>query len=270
MVSHSDLLMYVVAVKSLVSYLGDAQVVIVNDGTLRGNDFQLLDDHLSAKIVEIKTVDCGNCPRGGTWERLLLISHHVQESYVVQLDSDTLTLTDIPEVLAAVEMNRSFTLGTRMGRNISPIKDICEQMKTFKSDHVQVLAEQNFDKLQDYDHLKYTRGCSGFAGFAKESFSRSQVEGFSKQVHAALGDRWLNWGSEQVTSNFIIANSPQSCVLPYPKYANYDPEIPDENCTFLHFIGTYRFKNGVYIRRARSVVEKLKSAKPPHARDGAI
>jgi len=254
--------MYLVAVKSLYSSLGDGQIVVLNDGTLSVEDVNLLNAHLTSEIVALKDIDCGGCPRGGTWERLLLIATYVKDHYVIQLDSDTLTLSDIPEVIGCVKSNRSFTLGTSMGRAIAPIEEICKQMKTFKSDHVQVLAEQSFGKLVGCDQLKYVRGCSGFAGFARYSVSHLQIEKFSKEMESILGKKWLNWGSEQVTSNFVIANSPQSHVLAYPTYANFTPEIPYEESKFLHFIGTNRFDKGIYVRKARRIVENLKSSNP--------
>lgn len=115
-----------------------------------------------------------------------------------------------------------------MEKDIKLMKDVCEKMRTFKGDHVQNLAEQQFCKLRNYKKLRYLRGCSGFAGFSKGSFSRSNVEEFSEEMEGVLGKIWLNWGSEQVTSNFIIANSPNACVLPYPKYCNFTSDIPYE------------------------------------------
>ncbi len=260
MVSHPDLAMYLLAVKSLYVQLGAGCIFVVNDGTLSPRDIKLLKANLSpCEIMAISDIEVGRCPKGGMWERLLLIAECVQRSYVIQLDSDTLTLSHIPEISSAIKENRSFTLGTGMGRQISAMRDVCEQMKAYESQHIQVIAEQNFDKCLNYDQLKYVRGCAAFAGFAKGSFSRSKVEEFSQSMESILGKMWASWGSEQVTSNFIVANSPQSCVLPYPKYANFTLEIPYDQSSFLHFIGTYRFKKGVYMRKAKEILRNLKS-----------
>jgi hypothetical protein len=60
------------------------------------------------------------------------------------------------------------------------------------------LPEANFDKLEDFRSLRYVRGC---AGFARRSFTREFVERISLQMRAAIGDKWAEWGSEQVMSN---------------------------------------------------------------------
>ena len=261
MVSHSDLTMYLVAVKSLYSHLGEGQIVVLNDGTLTSADIEVLYKHLSnPQIITADDVKSDKCPRGGCWERLLSIAKYVGERYIVQLDSDTLTLSGIPEVVSAIKENCSFTLGTSMGRYISPMRNVFQQMKDIKSDHVQVIAEQNFNKLRDYAQLKYVRGSAGFAGFAQGAFPRSKVEEFSLEMEDIVGKVWASWGSEQVASNFLVANSPRAHVLPYPKYSNYTLDTLCEKNAFLHFIGTYRFRKGVYIGKAQDTIKKLKIA----------
>ena len=76
---------------------------------------------------------------------------------------------------------------------------------------------------------------------------------------ALIGDKWQEWGSEQVSSNYLIANSPNSFVLPYPKYAFYWKDADLIDSAFLHFAGTYRFDNGLYKKLSRQVIEQLKS-----------
>ena len=52
---------------------------------------------------------------------------------------------------------------------------------------------------------------------------------------AELGSRWTEWGTEQVTSNYVVANSPEAMVLPYPKYACFDLNMdPAESVFLLH------------------------------------
>ena len=55
-----------------------------------------------------------------------------------------------------------------------------------------------------------------FAGFAPSGEGRRIAEAFSREATALLGaERWAQWGSEQVTSNFVIANQPDPLLLPY-------------------------------------------------------
>ncbi len=129
-------------------------------------------------------------------------------------------------------------------------------MKKEDDDHVQVVAEKNLDKLRNSNKLKYARGCAGFAGFAKGSFSRNEIEDFSEEMEQLVGPMWKNWGSDQLASNFIIANSPRAAVLPYPKYASYYPESDTDysESSFLHFIGKNRFENNLYIEKAQESI----------------
>ena len=81
-------------------------------------------------------------------------------------------------------------------------------------------------------------------------------------------DTWRRWGTEQCGSNFAVANSPDPLVLPYPKYANFDPvsywpatsNLNEQNNAFLHFIGTYRYADNYYATKATSVIRELNAA----------
>jgi hypothetical protein len=72
-----------------------------------------------------------------------------------------------------------------------------------------------------------------------------------------IGQVWHNWGSEQVMSNLIIANSPKVGVLPYPKYSSFAPQKPYNQSAFLHFIGAHRFEKGIYRKLAADVITRL-------------
>jgi hypothetical protein len=261
MVSHADLTMYLVAVRSLYSHLGHGQIIILNDGTLTAPDIAILKRQLcDPEIVTIADIENQRCPHRGCWERLLLISDRVRNQYVLQLDSDTLTLGKIPEVIDAVQNNRSFVLGTGMGRQISAMEKVCVQMKAFTKSSVQVTSEKNFDRLPTYRGLRYVRGSAAFVGFAMGCFTRLQLEEFSADMEKIIGQQWQKWGSEQVASNVMVANAPQSFVLPYPKYCSFAPDVPHEEASFMHFIGTHRFTKGVYVRRGKETVRALKAA----------
>ncbi|MFA6320553.1 MAG: hypothetical protein WCY36_01710 [Candidatus Omnitrophota bacterium] len=258
MVAHRDVLMYLIAVKSIYKYINAGEIVVLNDGTITDRDIALLKYHFSSLVVhDLADVNTGRCPKGGTWERLFLISEYAKQYYVVQIDSDTITTSDVSEVAECLENNRSFTLGTEVGQSFQPIRKISERMKAEDGLHVQVMSEKNFDKLKNNERLMYARGCSGFAGFAKGSFSWNDVESFSQQMDDILGSKWTEWGSEQVTSNYIVANSQHAEVLPYSKYASYYPHlnVNYDNSSFLHFIGKNRFKNNLYIKKAQVAIK---------------
>lgn len=118
---------------------------------------------------------------------------------------------------------------------------------------MQFQSELNFDKLKDYKNLNYLRGCSGFFGFAKGSFNKTFVQDISSQMLDGIGDKWREWGSEQVMSNIVVANSAGSMVLPHPRYGNCY-EVDEKATSFIHFIGICRFTNSVYARCAQEFI----------------
>jgi hypothetical protein len=255
MVCHNDLTMYLVAVKSFYRRVGEGEIVILNDGSLTPEDCGVLSEHLgSPTFLQLSNVDTGGFPKGGCWERILSILDLLGEFYVVQLDSDTLTQKDVPEVVACIHSNTSFTLGTRQGKEIIGLQEAAERARTFRGAHVQDESERNFAKLPDAAHKRYVRGSAGFAGFAKGAQSRGTAADFSQRMTELIGKKWNEWGSEQVASSYLVANSPQAAVLPHPKYMCFDPARSFEEPAFLHFLGSNRYDKGVYTRRSRSVI----------------
>ena len=76
-------------------------------------------------------------------------------------------------------------------------------------------------------------------------------------MNEIIGEDWSKWGTEQVTSNFLIANSSPSKMMPFPKYAGYYPPGSYQNSHFTHFAGHHRWKNGFYIKNARNFVDTI-------------
>ena len=77
-------------------------------------------------------------------------------------------------------------------------------------------------------------------------------------MFSVLGNKWTEWGSEQVMSNIVISNIKTNDILPNPKYCAAN-QIDDSTC-FIHFIGSHRYKKGIYIKKSKDVIEKLTSA----------
>ncbi|MDX3908448.1 MAG: hypothetical protein QHC67_01325 [Sphingobium sp.] len=262
---------YLVAVKSLHHHLNRGRIVIMDDGTLTDQDRLILHTHLgNPQILSIRDVNVGACPRGGTWERLLTILDMSAADYVIQLDSDTVTVGPIPQVLRAIDENRSFTL-LGAETQIDSILDV----RTFTQQHFQGRAPSKEDReghiqgatesvlcqlrVAGLDQPSYVRGCSGFAGFMRGG-DRRLAEAFSQAASAVLGSRrWAEWGTEQITSNFVIANHVGAKVLPPVLYANYWGS-PLNDVRFVHYIGTYRWQGFTYQRSALEAIQALKSA----------
>lgn len=262
MVCHGESQMYLLAVKSFCKQLGRVpELIILNDGSLTEPDLQLMRAHIpSLRVFNIEEISTGRCPKRNCWERLLLICDLVQESYVVQIDCDTLTSLPIAEVDDLIHQNRSFTLlGDRSWPEIEGMEAAHVRLRDSTSTQVQAVCERAFDKLPEKTTLKYLRGNAGFTGFARGSLSRPQIEWFSDKMREIAEGHWDEWGSEQLTSNLLIANTPEAAPLPAPRYVSYwnHPEIDYEKSAFVHFIGPFRFANGLYLRLAQRVIRSL-------------
>jgi hypothetical protein len=264
MIGTRVLLPYLVAAKSFHAQLGRGRFAILDDGTLSDADKAVLAHHLDhPSITLIDAVDTGPCPRGGTWERLLTILDLRRDAFVIQLDSDIVVPGKLPEVLAAIDSGSSFTLRGEAGAQIMPqarAAHLARETARSGRQHVQSAIEQAMDRVQigGREGLSYVRGCSGFAGFAPDSGGRALAEGFSQEAQRLLGAaRWAQWGSEQVTSNFIIANEPVPVLLPYDRYMNYWGEPSLGQASLVHFLGTCRFERGMYRRAALAAIAAL-------------
>jgi hypothetical protein len=162
-----------------------------------------------------------------------------------------------------VDNNTSFALPTKSGPKIETMRESNERIKNWTNPHIQVKAEKNFYQLKDYENLNYVRGTSAFAGFAPQSFDLSTLEQFSIDMQKILGKDWQKWGTEQVTSNFIIANSYPSKMMPIQKYSDHYPphHLSFENTSFIHFYGAHRYENRLYIKNAKKVIDALLTIK---------
>jgi hypothetical protein len=268
MIGTKVLLPYLVAVKSLHAELGRGRVVLLDDGTLTAADRAALARHLGdPEIRSIRSVDCGPCPRGGTWERLLTLLELRQTDYVIQLDSDTVTLGAVPEVAEAVRRGLPFTLPGDETAEAAGMLVLPEFRMRFHPDgpvdplskvHVQKAIEANFDLYPDAASHRYIRGCSGFAGFPAGGPGREAAETFSRAAEAIVGrGRWSEWGTEQVTSNFLIANEPGAVALPARRYMNYWLQPPAPDTCFIHFLGTNRHAGTLYLEASRDAIARL-------------
>lgn len=257
---HKDVLMYLAAIKSFALHVPPGGVHVVDDGSLTTEDRALL----AQQVPGMQFHALENCrepgfPTGGTWERLTAIARLSQTHYVIQLDADTLTRGRIDEVATAVQANRAFTIGTWNGQTIETACERAEQTRARNASltHVQMLAEAHFDRLREAESLKYVRGCSGFSGFPPGSGKLELMHSLSSQLQQLIGDRWREWGSEQVMSNLVVANQPGAVVLPHPDYADCEKMQPDTS-RFVHFIGTCRFRGGHYVDMINRLDWKMK------------
>ena len=268
MIGTRVLLPYLVAVKSLHARLGLGRVAILDDGSLTDADRRTLAHHLADPVIRsIHDVDTGACPHGGTWERLVTLLDLRADDYVIQLDSDTVTVGDVREVVAAIAANQSFMLigdPDSDASGILPLPDFVARhypAGAAGGRHIQTAIESRFRDYPDAAGHIYVRGSSGFTGFARGGPSnRAAAERFSQASQALVGAaRWREWGTEQVASNFLLSNEPGTRPLPYARYLNYWNEPPTEGCAFIHFVGTHRYSTNEYRDRTRRAIAALRA-----------
>lgn len=252
---------YLVAAKSLGRALGRGRAVVLDDGTLRERDRAALRRHLpGVEIRRAAVVDTGACPRGGCWERLMEILDLRADQYVIQLDSDTVTLGATPEVADAIRDNRSFSLRGEPESALLGVDAFAAGLPPLAEPlHVQHAAERAMGRLAPpLPQFRYFRGCAGFAGFSRGGSGRALAQAFSAAQADAVGAaRWASWGSEQVASNFVIANDPDPLLLPYDRYLNYWGDPLPADARFAHFLGTCRFSGLAYLRETRRAIRRL-------------
>ena len=258
MVCQRDLLMYLLAIKTFYRRLGFGRIVVIDDGTLTATDKDIIRHHVQpAEIVPASSLSSPACPNYISWKKLFCIANFIHDSFVIQLDSDTLSVSaDLSEVRNFVLSDASFILGTWADQKVVSMREAVEAARESSSTHVQMVAEQNFDRLPGFASLKYFRGCSGFDGFSKGLFTMKDLEEFSRCMFSIIGDKWSEWGSEQTLSNVLVANAPRMGLLPYPAYNNYWGKEEAEQ-KFIHFVGTYRYHGGVYLRAVRAALAEM-------------
>jgi hypothetical protein len=261
MVHQRDVHSYLVAVKSFTHFLNPNRIVVVCDPSINQQDRAVLISHVPH--VELRDADeftHADIPRGGTWERLFAISIYVRDIYVVQLDADTLTVHPIPEVLDAILNGRGFVLGEKPDTPIRGLQAVRENALPWMQPgaHIQGIVETEMVNVGLPANARYIRGCSGFTGFPPSTRMQDTMTDFSRRMSDKLGGEWKRWGTEQVTSNYLVSNAYGTQVLPFPKYGTPDCATPET--AFYHFIGSMRFINGRYQARSRQAIRLISSA----------
>lgn len=255
MLRHIDVSQYLLAIRTFVAHAPlPAEIHIINDDSLSEEDLARLKMHIPhVQIVHISQIDTGECPNGGTWERLKYIIDLSQRIYAIQMDADIFSLQSLDSVAEAIEQNRPFLLGTHMagndsGRKILSLSEASDFADQYDHKHVQNQVEKLLRNLT-LPEQKYIRACSGFAGFAKQSVEWQTARNFSNQMEKLLTSdfcSWTSWGTEQITSNFVLANAPDVLVLTVPEYINHDGNPLGDEVRLIHFLGFARFENDAY------------------------
>jgi len=251
--------MYLVAIKSFYAQLGQGNIYAIDDGSLTGAQRRLLCEQVRGiTVLHINDAPRKHVPKGGCWERLLYMIQLAQSAYVIQLDSDTLTRWPLAEVMDACIGRTPFILsGDQDGARIISREAATQAMASSQGRHIQTVMEQN---LAEVEGLKpcYVRGSAAFFGLPQGVLSFDEVEEFSERMVRALGPRWNEWGTEQATVNYLVANLAGTSVLQPPKYTHRWKSMPGNQTAFIHFIGTHRFDHQFYALQSRKVIKALR------------
>lgn len=245
MVAGYDVQLYIAVMKAFYTRLGGGRIVALVASDVSEHNRAMIRRHLGpVEFVDVESLPTGRCQRGGTWERLLYCVDRSASEYVIQIDCDVFVRGEIPDVVDCVKQNRPFLLSDRDSIPKLPLHQWSSQDHR-NSDNIVFEFERRASQFPNADKLLYVRGSSGFAGFARGAVDRSFIEEFHMNGEAVLGPRWREWGTEQIASNFAIANMPDSLPLQPPRYMNYEgqPDIPAQ-ASVVHFLGTWRFDHG--------------------------
>ena len=259
MVSHKDVQSYLLAIKSIYRHVGEGRILVINDGSLTEEDLALLRVHAGAPtVVGISSISTASCPRGGTWERLMLIAELARDSYVIQVDSDLLAVSPLPEVVDAYRRNVAFTQSGDLGSAWVSLEQAAARADTQAGEHMQTMAERALRAIHPSLGQRYARGSSGFAGFPRGADLRPVVEAFSAEMVRLVGrERWSTWGSEQVASNYVVANCPDAVLLDAQRYSLHWEGRENTATSLFHFVGVFRYRFGTYLKHGRRVIAEL-------------
>lgn len=263
LVCHRDVDRYLISIKSVYHYLGEGEIVVLNDGTLTPQDIATLDHHLDGpRYYHVDEIDTGACPTYICWKRLFLILDLCQDDYVIQVDSDIVAQGPIDEAIDAVANEEAFIIVNRQNPGRIRLADMPAWLsqKGWQQDNLQLNAERSFAGFPDAESRYYARGTAAFVGFPRQCATREQVEQFSRYIESQVGPEWRTWGSEQTTTNYVIANAPKLRFLEYPRYLNHMPNLAAEQGALVHYFGSHRYDHGRYGRAARRAIRQLNNS----------
>jgi hypothetical protein len=194
----AQVLPYLVAAKSFHRGLRRGHFVIVDDGTLTGEDRAILAHHCGdPEIVPHQAVRRGAFPPGGGWAALLTILDRRAGQYWIALDPQVVTLGELPEAEAAIASNRSFSLVGGEARG-GPAR---QQQR-----RVAVLCGTR--------GWRYRHGCGGLSGFAAGGSGRALAIAFHTEL-AAIGET----ATAEMARNLVLANEAEPVWLATRHYA---------------------------------------------------
>ncbi len=267
MLGTHDIVMYIVAIKSLLSYAPRLSVVVHSDGSLTPADAVHIERHVrGVRFVGHQAADeravesLRHSPLLMKWRatdaayrRLIDIELWRRGERVIILDADVLTNR---EPLAVLQWLKSGTHPFLLGQP-STGPALNEDSTTGK--HVQALflgAIDEISKRLETRPLFVQGATAGFCGYFQE-LSLPKVEA-ALQTALDLGLPMAQWGGDQCLIIYLLSIAGGER-LPATGYLNFEPAVQDaaEQANVIHFYGTHRFRGLVYPRLAAAAVRRL-------------
>jgi hypothetical protein len=275
MLGRRDLTMYLLAVKSLMSFDPDLAVVVHSDGSLGERDFEHIAAHVTdARFVHFEEAEARAQNRlasallsewrakDAAYRRLIDVELWRDRDRVVILDSDVLTLHKPMDLIAWIAGGqRPFLLGQGGGNRPGP---------TGSGAHVQALFQQHVPELSQltgYPNRFLQGATAGFCGY-KNEISLERIE-CALRASLSLGLPMQQWGGDQCLIIYLLSSAAAER-LPEDRYLNFEPKLEGlvDAAVMVHFYGTHRFHGGNYPRLAANTVRRLQA--PGGASEGYL
>jgi hypothetical protein len=267
MLGAHDVRMYILAIKSLLSFVPGLAVVVHSDGSLTEPDISHIGKHveqtrfvLHQQADERATQMLRNSPFLAKWRstdaayrRLIDIELWRQTEKLVILDADVLTNREPHEVAEWIRHGTApFLLGQPSTRSASAGDPRVPE-------HVQAQFLRHVSQLSRHLGVPpvFVQGATaGFCGYCRE-LSLPKVEA-ALRAATDLGLPMAQWGGDQCLVIYLLSIA-GARRLPPDRYVNFEPslEAGAANMCMIHFYGTHRFRGLVYPRLAAAAVKRL-------------
>ncbi|MCG8566764.1 MAG: hypothetical protein MI747_16965 [Desulfobacterales bacterium] len=264
-----DLQLYLLAIKSFISFVKGGCIHVHSDGSLEERDQELLRSHIPG-ICIITPEEAAQRAK----EHLSPFLQKVRGYYIslasqldmilwsktdyhIKMDCDILTLNSPEFILQWLKEGTSpFIISDHITEKKTPPKTLPQNA------HIQAQMEYHQPRIAKGTGFRFgnTLGlCSGFFGW-KNHLKLNEIELFLSSC-SNMGFDMSQWGSEQVVTTWLLT-AHDGVRLPMEKYFNLHPPAFHliDQATLIHFIGSNRFKNNWYIDKSKQVIARLGTA----------
>lgn len=262
-----DATMYILAIKSLLSYVPELSVVVHSDGSLTHAEV----DRVKAHVSGVRFVLHGDADEraaetlrdspfllkwrsfDAAYRRLIDVELWRRTEKIIILDSDVLTYRKPQEVVDWIRSgDRPFLLGQPPTHQLAP--------EANGSEHVQALFRRRVGEVSERlgtEPLFIQGATAGFCGYSRE-LSLERVEAALKAA-IEVGLPMSQWGGDQCLIIYLLSVH-GGTLLSSDRYLNFEPSLRNlaEGASMIHFYGTHRFHGLVYPRLAAATIQRLR------------